>query len=145
MKQVLGGKGEVVVLVGSLTASNAVERIQGFEDALKGSDIKVAQTLNDDLDASKALTNAQTSFQTNPNVNGLYGVYSYDGPAPAQAVSRPARPTACKIVSDEATPQTLKFIKSGVIQAPWSSSRTSRATPGPTCWPPSRCSARTPR
>ncbi len=117
MKEALGGKGQVVVLVGSLTASNAVQRIQGFEDALKGTDIKVVQKLSDGMDASKALSNAQTAFQTNPNINGLYGVYSYDGPSAGQAVQAAGRSGRIKIVSDDSDPQTLKFIQSGVIQA----------------------------
>jgi len=117
MKQALGGKGQVVVLVGSLTTSNAVERIQGFEDALKGTDIKVVQKLSDGMDASKALTNAQTAIQTNPNINGLYGVYSYDGPSAGQAVQAAGKTGRVKIVSDDSDAQTLKFIKSGVIQA----------------------------
>jgi ribose transport system substrate-binding protein len=117
MKQALGGKGQVVVLVGSLTASNAVQRIQGFEDALKGSGIKVVQKLSDGMDASKALTNAQTAIQTNPNVNGLYGVYSYDGPSAGQAVQAAGKSGKVKIISDDSDPQTLNFIKSGAIQA----------------------------
>jgi ribose transport system substrate-binding protein len=117
MKQALNGKGQVVVLVGSLTTSNAVERIQGFEDALKGTDIKVVQKLSDGMDASKALTNAQTAIQTNPNINGLYGVYSYDGPSAGQAVQAAGKSGRVKIVSDDSDPQTLKFIQSGVIQA----------------------------
>jgi ribose transport system substrate-binding protein len=117
MKEALGGKGQVVVLVGSLTTSNAVERIQGFEDAIKGSGIKVAQKLSDGMDASKALTNAQTAIQTNPNINGLYGVYSYDGPSAGQAVQAAGKTGKVKIVSDDSDPQTLKFIQSGVIQA----------------------------
>ncbi|MFI0939676.1 substrate-binding domain-containing protein [Streptomyces sp. NPDC021020] len=117
MKQALGGKGQVVVLVGSLTASNAVERIQGFEDALKGTDIKVVQKLSDSMDAAKALTNAQTAIQTNPNVNGLYGVYSYDGPSAGQAVQAAGKTGKVKVISDDSDPQTLNFIKSGVIQA----------------------------
>ncbi|WP_328471610.1 substrate-binding domain-containing protein [Streptomyces sp. NBC_00448] len=117
MKQALGNKGQVVVLVGSLTTSNAVERIQGFEDALKGTDIKVVQKLSDGMDASKALTNAQTAIQTNPNINGLYGVYSYDGPSAGQAVQAAGKSGRVKIISDDSDPQTLKFIKSGTIQA----------------------------
>ncbi|MBP0457540.1 substrate-binding domain-containing protein [Streptomyces montanisoli] len=117
MKQALDGKGQVVILVGSLTTSNAVERIKGFEDALKGSDVKVVQKLSDGMDASKALSNAQTAFQTNPNINGLYGVYSYDGPSAGQAVQAAGKTGRIKIISDDSDPQTLKFLKSGVIQA----------------------------
>ncbi|WP_235031828.1 substrate-binding domain-containing protein [Actinacidiphila yanglinensis] len=117
MKQALGGKGQVVVLVGSLTASNAVERIQGFEDAIKGSGVKVVQKLSDSMDASKALSNAETAIQTNPNVNGIYGVYSYDGPSAGQAIQSAGKSGKIKVVSDDSDPQTLKFIQSGVIQA----------------------------
>lgn len=117
MKAALGGKGQVVVLVGSLTASNAVQRIQGFEDALKGSDIKVAQKISDGMDQSKALSNAENAFQTNPDINGIYGVYSYDGPAAGQAVQSAGKTGTIKIISDDSDPQTLNFIKSGVIQA----------------------------
>ncbi|MFD8703457.1 substrate-binding domain-containing protein [Kitasatospora sp. NPDC059648] len=117
MKAALGGRGKVVVLVGSLTASNAVERIQGFEDALKGTDIKVSNKLADNMDAAKALTNAQTAIQTDPGVTGLYGVYSYDGPSAAQAVQAAGRTGKVKVISDDSDAQTLTFIQQGVIQA----------------------------
>ncbi|WP_033347398.1 substrate-binding domain-containing protein [Kitasatospora aureofaciens] len=117
MKAALGGRGKVVVLVGSLTASNAVERIQGFEDALKGTDIKVSNKLADNMDAAKALTNAQTAIQTDPGVTGLYGVYSYDGPSAAQAVQAAGRAGKVKVISDDSDAQTLTFIQQGVIQA----------------------------
>lgn len=117
MKAALGGRGKVVVLVGSLTASNAVERIQGFEDALKGTDIKMSNKLADNMDAAKALTNAQTAIQTDPGVTGLYGVYSYDGPSAAQAVQAAGRAGKVKVISDDSDAQTLTFIQQGVIQA----------------------------
>ncbi|WP_042400872.1 substrate-binding domain-containing protein [Streptacidiphilus carbonis] len=117
MKQVLNNQGEVVILTGSLTASNSLERIAGFKKALEGSNIKITQTLNDATDASKALSNASTSFQTDPNVKGLYGVYSYDGPAAGQAVQSAGKTGAIKVIASDSDAQTLKFIQSGVIQA----------------------------
>ncbi|MEU1477958.1 substrate-binding domain-containing protein [Streptomyces sp. NPDC005760] len=115
MKQVLGGKGKVAILVGSLTASNATQRIAGFEAALKGTQITVAQKVNDNLQASTATSDAETILANNPDVNGLYGVYSYDGPALAQAVTSAGKTASVHIVSDDSDAQTLKFIKSGVI------------------------------
>ena len=115
MKQVLGGKGKVAVLVGSLTAANATQRIQGFEDALKGTDITVVQKVNDNLQAATATSDAETILANNPDVNGLYGVYSYDGPALAQAVQSAGKSSSVHIVSDDSDAQTLGFIKSGVI------------------------------
>jgi ribose transport system substrate-binding protein len=115
MKQVLGGKGKVAVLVGSLTAANATQRIQGFEDALKGTSITIAQKVNDNLSAATATSDAETILANNPDVNGLYGVYSYDGPALAQAVQSAGKSASVHIVSDDSDAQTLGFIKSGVI------------------------------
>jgi ribose transport system substrate-binding protein len=115
MKQVLGGKGKVAILVGSLTAANATQRIQGFEDAIKGTGITVAQKVNDNLQASTATSDAETILANNPDVNGLYGVYSYDGPALAQAVQSANKTASVHIVSDDSDAQTLQFIQSGVI------------------------------
>ena len=115
MKQVLGGKGKVAILVGSLTAANATQRIQGFEDALKGTSITVAQKVNDNLSASTATSDAETILANNPDVTGLYGVYSYDGPALAQAVQSAGKTASVRIVSDDSDAQTLGFISSGVI------------------------------
>ncbi len=124
MKQLLGGKGSVAILVGSLTAANATQRIAGFEAALKGTSITIAQKVNDNLQASTATSDAETILANNPNVNGLYGVYSYDGPALAQAVQSAGKTASVSIVSDDSDAQTLGFIKSGVIggtvvQMPW--------------------------
>jgi ribose transport system substrate-binding protein len=115
MRQVLGGKGKVAILVGSLTASNATQRIAGFEAALKGSTITIAQKVNDNLQAATATSDAETILANNPDVNGLYGVYSYDGPALAQAVVSAKKTATVHIVSDDSDAQTLGFIKSGVI------------------------------
>ena len=115
MKQLLGGKGSVAILVGSLTAANATQRIAGFEAAIKGTSITIAQKVNDNLQASTATSDAETILANNPNVNGLYGVYSYDGPALAQAVQSAGKTSSVSIVSDDSDSQTLSFIQSGVI------------------------------
>jgi ribose transport system substrate-binding protein len=115
MKQLLNGKGKVAILVGSLTAANATQRIAGFEQAIAGTNIQVVQKVNDNLSASTAQSDAETILANNPDVNGLYGVYSYDGPALAQAVQSAKKTGQVSIVSDDSDAQTLSFINSGVI------------------------------
>lgn len=117
MKKLLPNGGDVAVLVGSLTALNAVQRIQGFKDALKGSNVRVFQTYNDGGDANKALQNASAAYQADPNLKGFYGVYSYDGPSAGQAVQSAGRAGKTMIVADDAEPKTLGFLSSGVVQA----------------------------
>jgi ribose transport system substrate-binding protein len=115
MKTLLGGKGSVAILVGSLTAANATQRIAGFEAAIKGTSITIAQKENDNLSPATAQSDAEAILANNPNVNGLYGVYSYDGPALAQAVQSAGKQSSVSIVSDDSDAQTLSFINSGVI------------------------------
>ncbi|HEY5457561.1 MAG TPA: substrate-binding domain-containing protein [Acidothermaceae bacterium] len=115
MKAVLNGTGKVAILVGSLTAANATERIQGFTDAIKGTSITIAQKVNDNLSASTATSDAETIIANNPDVNGLYGVYSYDGSALAQAVTSAGKQGTVHIVSDDSDSQTVGFITSGII------------------------------
>ena len=117
MKAALGGTGDVAILVGSLTAANATERIAGFKQALAGTSIKVTVTENDNLSASTAQTDAETILANTPDVKGLYGVYSYDGPALAQAVVTAHKTGSVKIVSDDTDPATLTAVQSGAISA----------------------------
>jgi ribose transport system substrate-binding protein len=115
MKTLLNGTGKVAILVGSLTAANATQRIAGFEAAIAGTNIQVVQKENDNLSAATATSDAETILSNNPDVNGLYGVYSYDGPALAQAVQSAGKTGKVAIVSDDSDAQTLQFIQSGVI------------------------------
>jgi ribose transport system substrate-binding protein len=115
MKQLLNGTGKVAVLVGSLTAANATQRIAGFEQAIAGTNITIVQKVNDNLSPATAQSDAETILANNPDVNGLYGVYSYDGPALAQAVQSAHKVGSVSIVSDDSDAQTLTFINSGVI------------------------------
>jgi len=117
LKQLLPGGGDVAVLVGSLTALNAVQRIQGFKDALKGSNVKVFQVYNDGGDANKALQNASAAYQADSNLKAFYGVYSYDGPSAGQAVQSAGKTGKTVVVADDSEPKTLSFLKAGVIQA----------------------------
>jgi len=117
MKKLLGGSGKVAVLTGSLTATNANQRIAGFKKAIAGSGIQIVDTLNDDADPSKALSNAQTVLQANPDLAGIYTVWSYDGPAAGQAVEASGKAGSVKIVADDAEPKTIEFVRDGVVQA----------------------------
>lgn len=117
MKTLLPNGGDVAILVGSLTALNAVQRIAGFKAALAGSNVKVFQTYNDNGDANTALQNASAAYTADPNLKGFYGVYSYDGPSAGQAVQSAGKTGKTVVVADDSEPKTLSFLKAGVIQA----------------------------
>ena len=119
MVKLLNGKGNVVIITGSLSANNSLERIKGFEDALKGTNIKVLNVLNDQEDAAKAFSLAQSAISTyGKKLNAFYGVYYEDGPAEANAVkSAGMKPGQVKIVCFDMGPDTLQYLKKGYIQA----------------------------
>jgi ribose transport system substrate-binding protein len=115
MKQAIGS-GDVVAISGSLTAANTQERVAGFKKCM-GSGIKIVQTLNDNQDVPTAVSDLQAAIQANPNIKGIYGVYSYDGGAAGQAVQAAGKAGKITIIADDGEAQTVKYVKSGLIAA----------------------------
>jgi ribose transport system substrate-binding protein len=111
------GKGKVVGLVGFATAQNAINRMAGIQDTLKGTDIQYLETLFDDADPAKALSNAETALTKYPDLAGFITIYSYDGPAAGQAVKAAGKAGKVKIIAFDLEPETQKLMKEGVIQA----------------------------
>jgi ribose transport system substrate-binding protein len=110
------GSGDVVAISGSLTASNTQQRVAGFEQCA-GSGVKVVQTLNDNQDVNTAVSDIQAALQANPNIKGVYAVYSYDGGAAGQAVKAADDSGKVTIVSDDGESDTVADVQSGLIAA----------------------------
>jgi ribose transport system substrate-binding protein len=110
------GSGDVVAISGSLTAANTQQRIAGFEQCA-GSGVKVVQTINDNQDVTTAVSDLQAAIQANPNIKGIYAVYSYDGGAAGQAVQASGNTGKVTIVSDDGESNTVADVKSGLIAA----------------------------
>jgi ribose transport system substrate-binding protein len=117
MKKALPKGGDVAILTGSLTATNALQRIQGFKAALAGSNIKIVATENDNGAAGQAATNADTVISSYSNLAGIYGVYSYDGPAAAVAVKSKGDVGKIKVVADDNEPGTVTGLENGTVYA----------------------------
>jgi ribose transport system substrate-binding protein len=118
MAKALNGKGKVVILTGSLTALNSLERMKGFKDAIaKYPGIQVIDTICDYEDQSKAVGSAEAALSAHPDLAGFYGVYAFDGPAAALAVERANKSGKVKIVCFDTTPEHMEYIKKGVITA----------------------------
>jgi ribose transport system substrate-binding protein len=117
MARMLPNGGDVALLTGSLTATNATQRIAGFKDAVKDTKIKVFQVYNDNGDAGVALQNASAAMQADPRLKAFYTVWSYDGPSAGQAVQSAGQVGKVQILADDSEPKTLQMLKSGVIQA----------------------------
>jgi ribose transport system substrate-binding protein len=117
MKKALPQGGEVAILTGSLTAPNALQRIAGFKAGLAGSNIKVATTENDNGTAATASSNASGVIASNSSLKGIYGVYSYDGPAASVAVKAKGDLGKIKVIADDNEPGTIAGLKNGSVYA----------------------------
>jgi ribose transport system substrate-binding protein len=117
MKKALPNGGDVAILVGSLTATNVIQRTAGFKQAIKGSKIKIVSTENDNGAAATAATNASTVIAANPNLKGIYAEYSYEGPAAAVAVKTKKDIGKISVVADDNEPGTITGLQNGSIVA----------------------------
>lgn len=117
MLKALPQGGNVAILTGSLTAPNALQRVAGFKAALAGSNVHVATVQNDAGSAATASSNADSVIASMSNLKGIYGVYSYDGPAAAVAVKSKGETGKIKVISDDTEPGTIAGLKNGTVQA----------------------------
>ncbi|MDX7952108.1 substrate-binding domain-containing protein [Lichenihabitans sp. Uapishka_5] len=114
----IGDKGNVGILSGSLTAQDHIRRVQGFKAALaKHPNIKIVfeQPDNDDLDKAVQLT--ENALQAHPDLVGLFGCNASNPIGAARAVQNAGKAGVVKIVGLDDLPETIQFIKDGVITA----------------------------
>ena len=97
-KKLLPDGGTVGIGRGSDTALNALQRTDGFLDAIKGSGIKALEPVNDKEDAARALELANSVLLVNPDLAGAFGVYAYNGPAWATAIREAGRIDTTRLV-----------------------------------------------
>lgn len=117
--KILNGKGKVAISAGSLSAQNSLDRMNGFKDALKAKypGVAVIPLAADKEDGAVALNIAQAALQAHPDLNAFYGVYAINGPACAKAVQGAGKAGKVRVVCFDTTPEHMKYIKSGVIDA----------------------------
>jgi ribose transport system substrate-binding protein len=117
MVELLPDGGMVGIGRGSDTALNALQRTDGFLDAIEGSGIEALEPVNDKEDAARALELANSVLSANPDLAGAFGVYAYNGPAWATAIKEADRVGKTRLVCFDATTDIINGIKEGVIDA----------------------------
>ncbi|HHY51587.1 MAG TPA: substrate-binding domain-containing protein, partial [Alphaproteobacteria bacterium] len=81
MKTAMAGKqGKCIGFVGLPGADNAKERIQGYNEAVKGTGLELIDVRGDDIDQTRARANVDDVLVANPDVNCMVGFYSYNSP-----------------------------------------------------------------
>ncbi len=115
IKQALPSGGKIMLFVGNKDAQNAHDRIAGIQDALKGSNITIADVRTDNADHAVARTNAADAIVGHPDVVGMVGIWSYNGPAIYNAVKSAGKQGKIKIIAFDQEGDTMTGIKDGTI------------------------------
>ena len=117
VKEALPQGGTIMVFVGVLDAANAQQRYQGLKEALEGSNVKIIDVRTDNTDRVRAKSNAADTLVNNPDIAGMVGLWSYNGPAILAAVKEANRTDKVKIVAFDEEDATLEGIRDGSIYA----------------------------
>jgi ribose transport system substrate-binding protein len=109
--------GSIMLFVGKLDAQNARERIQGIREALEGSAVSIIDVRTDDTDDVRAKANAADTLVRYPDIKGLVGLWSYNGPAILNAVREAGKVGEVRIVAFDEADETLAGVREGAIHA----------------------------
>ncbi len=115
VKEALPQGGKIMVFVGVLDAANAQQRYQGLKEALQGSKVQIVDVRTDNTDRVRAKSNAADTLVNNPDIAGLVGLWSYNGPAILGAVRDAGKIGKIKIVCFDEDDETLAGIKDDAI------------------------------
>lgn len=115
VKEALPQGGKIMVFVGVLDARNAQERYQGLKEVLSGSNIQIIDVRTDNTDRVRAKANAADTLVNNPDIAGMVGLWSYNGPAILSAVKEANKVDKVKIIAFDEEAETLNGIKEGAI------------------------------
>lgn len=117
LKEALPQGGKVMVFVGVLDAANAQQRYQGLKEAVAGSNIQILDVRTDNTDRVRAKSNAADTLVNNPDIAGMVGLWSYNGPAILSAVKEANKTDKVKIIAFDEEDETLAGVKDGTIFA----------------------------
>jgi ribose transport system substrate-binding protein len=115
IKKALPQGGKIMVFVGKREAENAQERFDGLKESLQGSKVEIIDLMTDDADPTRARENAYQTLKKYPDIAGMVGLWSYNGPSILQALKPEDKLGKIKIVCFDDERQTLEGIKEGAI------------------------------
>src|SRR4029078_1183863 len=117
LKEALPQGGKIMVFVGVLDAANAQQLFQGLKEAIAGSNITIIDVRTDNTDRVRAKSNASDTIVNNPDIAGMVGLWSYNGPAILSAVKEANKVDKIKIIAFDEEDETLNGVKNGEIYA----------------------------
>jgi ribose transport system substrate-binding protein len=70
-----------MVFVGRREVQNTQERFEGLKESLRGSKVEIIDLMTDATDQTRARENAYQTVKDDPDIAGMVGLRSYNGPA----------------------------------------------------------------
>ncbi len=107
---------KICMFVGDLSAQNAVDRRKGFL-AGAGPTFTLVESYQDETDPTKARTNAESAMVAHSECSMLVGLWSYNGPAIAEAVENATASKHITVVTFDAEPNLLPLLEQGKVAA----------------------------
>ena len=116
--ELTGGKANIAIISGSLTAANCIERMNGFKDTIASyPDMKVLTSEQGDNEVNKTVQKCQAVLQAYPEVNAFFGVCAFDALGAGKVVDEQGKAGKVRIVGFDDIPDSLQLIRKGVIDA----------------------------
>jgi ABC-type sugar transport system substrate-binding protein len=114
----VGKKGNVAVIIGSLTAVNLNQRLAGVKKALaKYPDIKIVATQVSGESVATAQTASETVLQANPDLAGFIGIGGSDLPGAVGALTSAGKCGTVKAVGFDVVPQGIAGMQAKCVDA----------------------------
>src|SRR5882724_4986273 len=115
IKKALPQGGKIMVFVGKREVQNARERFDGLKESLQGSNVEIIDLMTDDANPAGARDNAYQTLKKYPDIAGMVGLWSYNGPSIVQALRPEGKLGTIKIVCFDDEQDTIAAIKEGAI------------------------------
>ena len=114
----VGEKGKVAVVIGSLSAVNLNQRLDGVKKALSQyPDIELVATQVSGESIATAQSASETILQANPDLAGFIGIGGSDLPGIAGALKSADKCGKVKAVGFDVVPQGIEGMKGGCVDA----------------------------
>lgn len=118
LAKAVGKKGKVAVIIGSLSAVNLKQRLDGVQKALaKYPNMKLVATQVSNESIATAQSSAETILQANPDLAGFVGIGGSDLPGIAGALKSANKCGTVKSVGFDVVPQGIDGMKGGCVDA----------------------------
>lgn len=112
------GEVNVAIITGNLYANHQIQRVQGFQDAVKTVNrINIIKIEESEISRVRAAEKANQIIREHPNVNAFFGTSALDGLGIAQVAEKYQLHDQMYIVSFDTLPETLEYMKRGIIEA----------------------------